>query len=159
MFQTMSYSGTLEQQYETLNKQLLALLQGEDDCIANLANASSLLASFLTDINWCGFYLVKNNELVLGPFIGLPACTRIPYGRGVCGTAWSTNSVQRIDDVHQFPGHIACDARSKSEIVIPLVKNAEVIAVLDIDSPILSRFSKEEGILLQQFAAIVQSKL
>lgn len=145
MFTKLQYNGSTIEQYETLSKQLDALLTGENDTIANLSNASSLLNQFLTEINWVGFYLMKEGELVLGPFQGLPACVRIPVGRGVCGTAVEQKKTIVVEDVHQFPGHIACDAASNSEIVIPLLKNGEVIGVLDIDSPIKNRFSNEDA--------------
>jgi len=151
MFAKIEYQGSLEEQYNTLSKQLSALLEGEEDFIANLSNASALLNQFLKDINWVGFYIMKNGELVLGPFQGLPACVRIPVGRGVCGTAAEKGETVVVDDVHQFPGHIACDARSNSEIVIPLVKNGEMIGVLDIDSPIKNRFTEEDQKGLEQF--------
>ena len=105
-----------------------------------MSNASALLNQFLTDVNWVGFYLLKSDELVLGPFQGLPACIRIPIGKGVCGTAAQKRETIRVDDVHLFPGHIACDAASQSEIVIPIIKNDRLIGVLDIDSPIKCRF-------------------
>jgi GAF domain-containing protein len=151
MFTRIEYKGTLEEQYNLLSKQLAALLEGEEDLIANLSNASALLNQFLTDINWVGFYLMKNGELVLGPFQGLPACVRIPVSRGVCGTAVEKGETIVVDDVHQFPGHIACDARSNSEIVIPLVKNGEIIGVLDIDSPLKNRFKQEDRLGLEKF--------
>ncbi|MFO7317668.1 MAG: GAF domain-containing protein [Bacilli bacterium] len=151
MFTRIEYKGTLEEQYNLLSKQLAALLEGEEDLIANLSNASALLNQFLTDINWVGFYLMKNGELVLGPFQGLPACVRIPVGHGVCGTAVEKGETIVVDDVHQFPGHIACDARSNSEIVIPLVKNGEIIGVLDIDSPLKNRFKQEDRLGLEKF--------
>lgn len=144
MFSKIEYTGTLEEKYEQLSKQLDALLEGETDLIANLSNASSLLNQFLPDVNWVGFYLVKEGELVLGPFQGLPACVRIPFGKGVCGTAVSKGETIVVDDVHQFPGHIACDANSNAEIVIPIRKNGEIIGVLDIDSPKFNRFSDEQ---------------
>lgn len=122
-------------------QQVKGLIQGEPDLIANLANVSALLNEYLTDINWVGFYIMRNGELVLGPFQGKPACIRIPVGKGVCGTAVTTKSTQRIDDVHVFPGHIACDAASNSELVVPVIVDDEVVAVLDIDSPLLNRFS------------------
>lgn len=128
--------------YDTLNRQVQALLTGEDDMIAALANFSALLNDNLTDLNWVGFYLLKNDELVLGPFQGKVACSRIPVGKGVCGTAVATNTTQRVNDVHQFAGHIACDSASNSELVVPLRHNGKVIGVLDIDSPSLSRFSE-----------------
>ena len=144
MFSKLTYNGSTIEQYETLSKQLDALLTGENDVIANLSNASALLNQFLTEINWVGFYLMKDGELVLGPFQGLPACVRIPVGRGVCGSAVEQKKTFVVGDVHAFPGHIACDAASNSEIVIPLIKNDEVIGVLDIDSPIKNRFSAED---------------
>ena len=151
MFSQSNYSGSLSEQYELLTKQLDALLTGEQDLIANLSNASALLNQFLEEINWVGFYLLKDNELVLGPFQGLPACVRIPIGRGVCGTAVSKKQTIVVEDVHAFPGHIACDAASKSEIVIPLIKNNEIIGVLDIDSPIEARFTQEDQVGLERF--------
>ncbi|AQW56593.1 GAF domain-containing protein [Vibrio owensii] len=136
------------EQYQRLTKQAVALIESEKDYIANLANISSLLFMELDDLNWAGFYLKKGDELVLGPFQGKPACVRIPMGRGVCGTAAQTNSVQRVYDVHEFEGHIACDAASNSEIVIPFTINGEVAGVLDIDSPNIGRFNEidEEGL-------------
>ncbi|MGF1736765.1 GAF domain-containing protein [Photobacterium satsumensis] len=135
--------------YQTLTKQAIALIEGEPDLIANMSNISALLAMELEEINWVGFYLLKGDQLVLGPFQGKPACVRIPVGRGVCGTSIAENSVQRIEDVHQFEGHIACDAASNSEIVIPFSVNGELYGVLDIDSPILSRFNQfdEDGLV------------
>ncbi|HDM8048147.1 TPA: GAF domain-containing protein [Vibrio fluvialis] len=134
--------------YHRLTKQAVALLESEPDMIANLSNLSALLNMELEDLNWVGFYLMRDGELVLGPFQGKPACVRIPVGRGVCGTAVATNSVQRVYDVHEFEGHIACDAASNSEIVIPFSINGEVAGVLDIDSPSVDRFSEtdEEGL-------------
>ncbi|MGR5212520.1 GAF domain-containing protein [Vibrio rotiferianus] len=136
------------EQYQTLTKQVVALIESEPDLIANLANISSLLFMELEDLNWAGFYLTQGNELVLGPFQGKPACVRIPIGRGVCGTAAQTNSVQRVYDVHEFEGHIACDAASNSEIVLPFTINGVVAGVLDIDSPSIGRFSEidEQGL-------------
>ncbi|MGR4990343.1 GAF domain-containing protein [Vibrio rotiferianus] len=136
------------EQYQTLTKQAVALIESEPDLIANLANISSLLFMELEDLNWAGFYLTQGNELVLGPFQGKPACVRIPMGRGVCGTAAQTNSVQRVYDVHEFEGHIACDAASNSEIVLPFTINGVVAGVLDIDSPSIGRFSEidEQGL-------------
>ena len=128
--------------YDTLNRQVIALFSGEDDQIAALANFSALLNDNLPDLNWVGFYLLKHEQLVLGPFQGKVACTRIPIGKGVCGTAVEKNQTQRIADVHQFVGHIACDSASVSELVVPLRHNGDVIGVLDIDSPSLSRFDE-----------------
>ncbi|MBY5946070.1 GAF domain-containing protein [Photobacterium rosenbergii] len=135
--------------YQTLTKQAIALVEGETDLIANMSNISALLAMELEEINWVGFYILKGDQLVLGPFQGKPACVRIPVGRGVCGTAIAENRVQRVEDVHQFEGHIACDAASNSEIVIPFTVKGELYGVLDIDSPILSRFSQsdEDGLV------------
>ncbi|MEZ8823757.1 GAF domain-containing protein [Vibrio amylolyticus] len=134
--------------YHRLTKQAVGLLESESDLVANLSNLSALLNMELEDLNWVGFYLLKGKELVLGPFQGKPACVRIPMGRGVCGTAADTNTVQRIYDVHQFSGHIACDAASNSELVIPFSVNGELVGVLDIDSPTIGRFSEidEEGL-------------
>ncbi|TQP11285.1 GAF domain-containing protein [Vibrio cholerae] len=136
------------EQHQRLTKQAVALLEGETNLIANLANLSALLNMELTELNWVGFYLMQENELVLGPFQGKPACVRIPVGRGVCGTAVAENKVQRVYDVHQFEGHIACDAASNSEIVIPFSINGKVAGVLDIDSPNIGRFSEidEQGL-------------
>ncbi|WP_068983998.1 MULTISPECIES: GAF domain-containing protein [Lysinibacillus] len=151
MFTQINYEGSVAEQYDTLAKQLDALLTGESDRIANFSNASALLNQFLTNINWVGFYLLQGEELVLGPFQGLPACVRIPIGRGVCGTAVEKEETMVIKDVHAFPGHIACDAASQSEIVIPLIKEGVVLGVLDIDSPIINRFSKEDQEGLELF--------
>lgn len=151
MFTKLTYDGPVLIQYKTLSKQLDALLEGENDVIANLSNASALLNQFLDNINWVGFYLMKDDELVLGPFQGLPACVRISVGRGVCGTAVLERKTMVVEDVHAFPGHIACDAASNSEIVIPLIKNDTVMGVLDIDSPIKSRFSSEDQQGLELF--------
>ncbi|MBD8032321.1 MULTISPECIES: GAF domain-containing protein [Solibacillus] len=155
MFSNITYSGTLTEQYEQLAKHLDALLDGENDLIANLSNASALLNYFLEDINWVGFYLMKDGELVLGPFQGLPACVRIPVGRGVCGTAVVNNETIMVDNVHAFPGHIACDAASKSEIVIPLTADGTVFGVLDIDSPIEARFTSEDKEGLERFVSVL----
>ncbi|WP_274307732.1 GAF domain-containing protein [Solibacillus daqui] len=155
MFAKKTYNGTLAEQYHLLSKQLDALCHGETDMIANYSNASALLNQFLTDINWVGFYFMKEGELVLGPFQGLPACVRIPVGRGVCGTTVANKETIVVEDVHAFPGHIACDAASKSEIVIPIIKNDEVIGVLDIDSPIEARFSSEDQVGLEKFVTVL----
>ena len=153
MFETKTYEGDRTKQYDMLSKQLDALLMGEENQVANLSNASALLNQFLDRINWVGFYLtdMEQNQLVLGPFQGLPACVRIPFGRGVCGTSAAEQTTQRIEDVHQFPGHIACDAASNSEIVIPLVKDGQTIGVLDIDSPEFNRFDEIDQAGLEAF--------
>lgn len=159
MFAQTLYTGTREENYETVTQQLEALITGEQDMIANLSNASALLNQFLDDINWVGFYLWKENELVLGPFQGLPACIRIPSGRGVCGTAVEQKITMLIENVHEFPGHIACDPQSKSEIVIPMIKNDEVIGVLDIDSPNYNRFDKIDKTYLEKFVATLMKQI
>jgi L-methionine (R)-S-oxide reductase len=151
MFQTTAYSGDKVKDYELIIKQLDALLHDENDTIANLSNASALLNQFLNQVNWVGFYLWKEDQLVLGPFQGLPACIRIPYGKGVCGTAVKEQKTIRVEDVNQFPGHIACDSASQSEIVIPLIKHNEVLGVLDIDSPITNRFDETDQVYLEKF--------
>lgn len=159
MFETTNYNGTLAKQYDQVTAQLQALLAGESNYIANLSNTSALLNQFLTDINWVGFYLLEDDQLILGPFQGLPACVRIPLGRGVCGTSAAEDKTLRIADVHQFPGHIACDAASRSEIVIPLRKNNVVIGVLDIDSPIANRFTEEDQARLEQLVKVLEQHL
>ncbi len=131
--------------YEELYKMAKALFTDEDDMIANMGNVSSLLYFNLKDINWAGFYLYKNDELVLGPFNGKVACTRIAMGKGVCGTAAKENKIQVVEDVHQFPGHIACDSASNSEIVIPLYKDGNLVGVLDIDSFNKATFDQEDA--------------
>lgn len=140
--------------YTLLSRQLDGLLSGEKDLIANLSNTSAFINQFLPNINWIGFYLLKNNALKLGPFQGLPACVDIEIGKGVCGTAVSQKKSQLVEDVNAFPGHIACDAKSQSEIVIPIYYNKEIIGVLDIDAPVKSRFSKED---LQGLELLVQT--
>ena len=147
----MQYNGTREENYELVIKQLKALIEGETNFIANLANAAALLNQFLDNINWVGFYITDGNELILGPFQGLPACVRIPFGKGVCGTAAKNKKTEIVPDVHLFPGHIACDAASQSEIVVPMIKNGNVIGVLDIDSPIKNRFDEIDQKYLEKF--------
>lgn len=139
-----------------LLEQWKALREGTDS-IADMANASALLNWYLDDVNWVGFYLWKEERgaLVLGPFQGLPACVEIPADKGVCGKAYSTGQTQRVADVHAFPGHIACDGASESEIVIPLYKNRDVMGVLDIDSPVKNRFTREDQIFLEEFARLI----
>lgn len=159
MFKVDSYQGTREEKYSLVKKQLAALLEGEPNRIANLSNASALLNQFLDRINWVGFYLAEDNELVLGPFQGLPACVRIPFGKGVCGTAAKQVETQLVEDVSQFPGHIACDAASQSEIVVPIVKDQVLIGVLDIDSPEKSRFDELDKRELEDFVRILVSYL
>ncbi|MCX2802219.1 GAF domain-containing protein [Microbulbifer thermotolerans] len=141
--------------YTSLSEQLAALLSGERDWLANTANASALLFMELEDINWAGFYFLHGDELRLGPFQGKPACTRIAVGTGVCGTAVATGEAQLVEDVHQFPGHIACDAVSASEIVIPLYADGCCLGVLDIDSPTRARFTGEDLAGMQEFARVL----
>lgn len=152
VFNVETYKGNREQQYELVIKQLKALLEGESNTIANLSNAAALLNQFIDRVNWVGFYLTENTELVLGPFQGLPACVRIPFGRGVCGTSAEQKATVLVEDVHQFPGHIACDAASQSEIVVPMVKkDGTLLGVLDIDSPEKSRFDETDQKYLELF--------
>ena len=141
--------------YKLLNKQLLSLIEEDDGYVPVLSNCAALLWNSLDDINWSGFYTVKGSELVLGPFQGKVACIHIPRGNGVCGTAWSEDATQLVPDVHQFPGHIACDSASNSEIVVPVRKNGEVVAVIDIDSPSFSRFTEEDARGLEETARIL----
>jgi GAF domain-containing protein len=148
-----------QQHYSQLAQQVEAIVAGEQDLIANMANISAILYWALDNINWVGFYLVKDEQLVLGPFHGQPACIRIPIGRGVCGTAVSENKIQLIDDVHQFSGHIACDVASNSEIVLPIRQNNQIIAVLDIDSPNIARFDLDDKLGLSQIVEILQATL
>ncbi|GGP73960.1 GAF domain-containing protein [Shewanella ulleungensis] len=145
--------------YQTLNRQAQALLEGEDDLIAGMANFSALLNDNLADLNWAGFYIKRADQLVLGPFQGKVACTRIDMGKGVCGTAAALNETQRVADVHQFDGHIACDSASNSEIVIPVRRGDEVVAVLDIDSPLLNRFDEDDQIGLEMMVKSFESCL
>jgi GAF domain-containing protein len=153
------YQGKKEKNYELVQKQLLALIEDETNQIANLSNAAALLNLFLDEINWVGFYLYEEGQLILGPFQGHPACVRIPMGKGVCGTSAATEKTLRVEDVHQFPGHIACDAASRSEIVIPLMKDGKLLGVLDIDSPITDRFDEMDQQGLEKFAEILSNHL
>lgn len=143
--------------YQLLNAQLRALTEGVSHKVANLANAAALLFDALADINWAGFYLMEDGVLVLGPFQGKTACIEIPVGRGVCGDAAARNETRLVPDVHQYPGHIACDCASNSEIVVPLRKDGKVIGVLDIDSPVFDRFSQADKAGLEDFAAILET--
>ena len=149
----------MNNEYETLLTSLRGLLMDEHDEIANMANAAALLYQYLPDISWAGFYLYKHDELVLGPFQGKVDCMHIPMGKGVCGTAAVKRKILRVDDVHQFSGHIACDSASNSEIVIPLVKENTLLGVLDIDSYSPSRFTQEDEDMLNQFSNILISSL
>ena len=145
--------------YNAINAALRALTEGVPHKIANLANAAALLYNSMEDINWAGFYLMENGMLVLGPFMGKPACIEIPVGKGVCGTAVAEDKTQLVYNVHEFPGHIACDSASNSEIVIPLKKGGEIIGVLDIDSPSIGRFDEGDKAGLEIFAGILEKVL
>ncbi|HCU66090.1 MAG TPA: GAF domain-containing protein [Rheinheimera sp.] len=145
--------------YRTLTAQAQALIADETDLIANMANLSALLFNEMPDLNWSGFYILRQGELVLGPFQGKPACVRIPVGKGVCGTAVATGDIQLVKDVHEFPGHIACDAASNSEIVLPVRLRGEIIAVLDIDSPSLARFDDADQQGLAALVATFEERL
>jgi L-methionine (R)-S-oxide reductase len=158
-FATVTYEGTREENYQLVIKQMQALAHDEPNRIANLSNASALLNQFLDTINWVGFYLMEDGELVLGPFQGLPACVRIPMGRGVCGTAAAERVTQLVANVHEFPGHIACDAASQSEIVVPIFKGDELIGVLDIDSPVVNRFDETDQKYLEAFCGQLAAHL
>lgn len=141
--------------YGFINLNLTGLLSDEPDWLANLCNASALLRQYLYEINWAGFYLYKNEELILGPFQGKPACTHIKIGMGVCGTAAKELKTQIVKNVHEFPGHIACDTQSNSEIVVPIIKCGKLMGVLDIDSPALNRFDEEDKEHLEKFVGIL----
>ena len=143
--------------YQSLNQALQGLIQDETDALANLANSAALLFNSMEEINWAGFYLFKENQLILGPFQGKPACIRIALGKGVCGTAAQKRAPIVVEDVHQFPGHIACDGASASEIVVPIIKNDSLIGVLDIDSPVKARFSERDQIGLQDFVSVLST--
>ena len=145
--------------YEDLTLKLRGLVEDVPHRIANLANASALIYDGLDGLNWAGFYLLEGSTLVLGPFQGKPACIEIPIGRGVCGTAVAENKTQLVYDVHEFPGHIACDCASNSEIVIPLRKGGEIVGVLDIDSPLIGRFTEYDRAGLEKLAEIIESAI
>ncbi|MGJ0236908.1 GAF domain-containing protein [Novosphingobium fluoreni] len=147
------------QAYAELAASAKALVSGEPDAIANMANLAALVWMSVPGLNWAGFYRVIEGELVLGPFIGKPACIRIPLGQGVCGTAAATGATQLVPDVHQFPGHIACDAQSRSELVVPVIVEGTVRAVIDLDSPELNRFDSADATGIENLAAIVAAFL
>ena len=149
----------MTEQYKLMNKQLKCLIEDVDYDITNYANASALLFQSLENINWAGFYFMRDGALVLGPFQGKTACTKIAVGKGVCGTAAASGKIMRVPDVHEFPGHIACDCVSESEIVLPIHKNGEIIGVLDIDSPIKDRFKKEDEEGLAVFVQLLEKML
>ena len=159
MFTSSLLSGTKPEQYAQLAEQARALLHGESDRIANAANLAALVYHALPDLNWAGFYFFDGTELVVGPFQGLPACVRIPLDKGVCGAAATTRATQRIDDVHAFPGHIACDSASNSELVVPLVKDGALVGVFDLDSPVHARFGVEDQEGLETIARLFVESL
>ncbi|MCC4620801.1 GAF domain-containing protein [Xanthomonas cassavae CFBP 4642] len=154
MFTTSSLTGSKPEHYAQLTAQAQALVHGEPDRIANAANLAALIFNALPSLNWAGFYFYDGRELVVGPFQGLPACVRIPLDKGVCGAAASTRQSQRIADVDAFPGHIACDSASRSELVIPLIKGDALVGVLDLDSPELDRFDEDDQRGLEAIAQV-----
>jgi GAF domain-containing protein len=145
--------------YADLRSAALALTDGEPDGVANMANLASLIGLFLPDLNWAGFYRMVDGQLVLGPFTGKPACIRIPLGQGVCGTAAETGETQLVRDVHAFPGHIACDSASASELVVPVWRDGAVIAVIDLDSPTLARFDAEDAAGIEALAEAISARI
>ena len=145
--------------YRDLRSALDALTADESDAVANMANAAALIWQYLPDLNWAGFYRLVGSELVLGPFQGKPACIRIAMGSGVCGTAAATRATQLVDDVHAFPGHIACDADSRSELVVPVVRDGMLIGVLDLDSPIAARFDAVDAAGVEALAALLAGRI
>jgi GAF domain-containing protein len=145
--------------YRELVKSADALTSGETDGVANMSNIAALLWEFLPDVNWTGFYRVVDGELVLGPFQGKTACIRIPFGRGVCGAAAQTGETQLVEDVHAFPGHIACDANSASELVVPVMRDGHVIAVVDLDSPSRGRFDDDDALGIESLVAVIADRI
>lgn len=160
MFTATAPTGSKAEVYAALAEQARGLLAGETDRIANAANFSALVFHGLPDLNWAGFYFHDGRELVVGPFQGLPACVRIPVGRGVCGTAAATGATQVVPDVHAFPGHIACDAASRSEIVVPLVRgDGSLLGVFDVDSPLPGRFDEDDRAGMEALCAVYMETL
>lgn len=157
--QSYRFSDNVEDNYKLMVQTVQGYLLGETNVIANLANAAAIINEYINDINWVGFYLMEDGELVLGPFQGKPACIRIPVGRGVCGTTALKRETVIVEDVHAFPGHIACDSASNSEIVIPIFKDGEVYGVLDVDSPVFNRFGRLEKQYLETVVKIIQGCL
>lgn len=145
--------------YRDLIQAADALTAGEPDGVANMANVAALIGEFLTALNWAGFYRAIDGELVLGPFVGRPACIRIAFGQGVCGAAAATGTTQLVPDVHAFPGHIACDAASRSELVVPVIRDGVVVAVIDLDSPDLARFDAEDAAGLEALASLLSARI
>ncbi|ALN89737.1 MULTISPECIES: GAF domain-containing protein [Lysobacter] len=159
MYTASALSGGKPEQYAQLVEQARALLDGERDRVANAANLSALVNQSLPQLNWVGFYFYDGRELVVGPFQGLPACVRIPLDKGVCGAAASSRQTQRVADVHDFPGHIACDAASRSEVVVPLLRGEELIGVFDLDSPVPERFDADDQAGLEALARVYLESL
>ncbi|MCX6139323.1 MAG: GAF domain-containing protein [Candidatus Kapabacteria bacterium] len=145
--------------YDKIVLSVEQITEGESNLVPNLANTASILYHSLPNVNWAGFYLYDNTELVLGPFHGSPACIRIALGRGVCGTAAQKRTTIVVEDVHEFPGHIACDANSRSEVVVPLIHAGKLVGVLDVDSPLLGRFTQEDAEGLERVAALLMSRM
>lgn len=145
--------------YRDLLEAALAITEGEPDAVANMANCAALLAEFVPDLNWAGFYRIIGDALVLGPFAGRPACIRIALGQGVCGAAAASGETQLVPDVHAFPGHIACDAASRSELVVPVLREGMVIAVIDLDSPVQARFDAEDAAGIEALAAAIADRI
>lgn len=145
--------------YRQLGQAAEALIAGESDGVANMANVAALMWEFIPDLNWAGFYRVMDGALVLGPFIGRPACVRIPLGQGVCGTAVSKAQTQLVEDVHAFPGHIACDSASNSELVVPIIRDKETVAVIDLDSPTRARFDADDAAGIEQLAKTLSAAI
>jgi L-methionine (R)-S-oxide reductase len=145
--------------YRQLTEAAAALTAGEPDGVANMSNIAALMGEYLADINWAGFYRMVEGELVLGPFVGRPACIRIPVGQGVCGAAAASGATQLVEDVHAFPGHIACDAASRSELVVPVMRDGGVIAVIDLDSPSLARFDREDAAGIEALARMLANRI
>lgn len=145
--------------YRQLRDAAAALTEGETDAVANMANVAALVWEFVPGLNWAGFYRMVDGELVLGPFAGRPACIRIPLGRGVCGAAAASGETQIVANVHAFPGHIACDAASRSELVVPVLRDGQVIAVIDLDSPDLARFDAEDAAGFESLAALLAERI
>ena len=156
---TVKRIGPKPETYRELSRSLSSLLEGETDALANLSNAAGLLAQALDRVNWSGFYLLRGEELVLGPFQGKPACVRIPLGKGVCGTAAQARETLIVPDVHAFPGHIACDEDSRSEIVVPILQNGALKGVLDVDSPETNRFDHEDRAGLEAFVEVLTPRV
>jgi len=151
--------GSKAELYRDLLSAAEGLTAGERDGIANMANLAALIWQFVPDLNWAGFYRLIGGELVLGPFCGKPACIRIPLGQGVCGTAAQTHETQLVEDVHAFPGHIACDAASRSELVVPVIRDGVVMAVIDLDSPLPARFDAEDAAGIEALAALAAGRI